>query len=96
MTADYIITIHAIRRAVDMHLDDTQIRDLLKLPEIRRWDHTGNHQPGWLYTRGDLAAIVDEPEQGKRIVRTFLPSTRAAWERDAQFPPAPGREHRAL
>ena len=96
MSLTYKITKHALARAVDMALEPRQIKECIERPEIKRWDEKSGNEPGWIYKRGDLAAIADEVDGLPAVVRTFLPSNRAAWEKEALLPAPTGRNYRYL
>lgn len=86
---DFIMSKHAIDRALDMAVDGQEIRDAFERPRDKYF--SARTQSWWL-TRGRVTLAVSTAEPP--VVTTILPATAAAWAADQEFEPLEGRESR--
>lgn len=89
----FVMTKHAIERALDMNVEGDEIREAFENPERIYWSP---RHDSWNYQRGRVCLGVKEAE-GQHLILTVLWATDEAWVEDADLAPiAPGRELRGV
>jgi hypothetical protein len=90
--AEFIVSPHAIDRALDMALDPADIRETILRPRERYYSARTNSE---LRTRGKITACVRD-DNGLQIVTTFMWAKPSGWAADAEYGTYDGRDNNNL
>lgn len=78
---DFVMTRHAVDRALDMALDPDEIRDAITRPRYEHYDHKTESD---MFTRGRVTACI-RYRAGVAHVTTFLWARASDWARDNDY-----------
>jgi hypothetical protein len=77
---EFVISNHALSRALDMGMLPHEVRELLLKPQILRESKSAKHGQCWQFRRNGVAALAKR-ENGKYVVITVIPATAEEWKR---------------
>lgn len=93
MVREFVMTNHALERALEMKLDGAEIRAAVMSPEESHWSEKHDAE---CRTAGRVTAPCRIGGQDGPVVLTLLWATRELWEQAYLENPAPGREPRDM
>jgi hypothetical protein len=85
---DFVMSRHALTRAVDMAVDADEIRDAFERPRNRFFSP---RTQSWWLARGRIMLAVVEDDRPLPVVTTVMWSRPSDWAADAEFAPLEGR-----
>lgn len=86
---DFVMSTHALQRAVDMAVEGPEIRECFDNPRDQHWSQKHG---GWVLTRGRIALAVKECDP-LPVVTTVLWSTPAGYAADLEHGVLEGRDN---
>jgi hypothetical protein len=88
--AEFIVSGHALERALDMRIEGHEISAAMMRPRDTYWSNSANSE--WR-THGRVTACVRYCDDGTPIVTTFMWAKPSGWAADAEYGTYNGRDN---